>query len=693
MVANLEASMCPFCMRATTESPCPHCGKDVSYSGYPSHLPVGYNLRGKYSYVIGASLGQGGFGITYIALNVDTNLRIAIKEYYPSHCSIRENGTTVFPGYGQEETYNKGKQHFIMEAQMLQSLSDLDSVVKVLDYFEANNTAYLVMEYLDGSSLKDYVEKNGKLPAQNFLQQMKPLMSDMEKMHQRGVVHRDIAPDNIILLPDGRLKLIDFGAARSYVGDKSMTVVVKKGFAPVEQYMRKGSNASTDVYALAATIYYCITGIVPPDSAERQYGEAQLQAPTVLGVELSREQERALEKALEIQPKERTQHVTELAAALEYTAAPAHIQTNTSQIPPKAKPSTLKRTQKPFVIEQAPSVNKNLKWAIPVAVALILCICIAALFAKPDKPAVSNSTKHTEIIQTLPPEIAVPAVPITPISAEFSHLGGTYKGSVVNGQPHGKGTLTWQEGCYDGNFTMGYPSGLGSFTFSDGSSIQGDSWDYGTSESHLIPGNYQGMLLDSQAAGYGTLSTTYQGVYQGTFMNDYAYGMGTYTYHDRRIISGFWDWVSNDMCIWLFDRQGAEMFYNGMSCDGVHTAYGSLTFTAGGSFHGEFSCNSPSGWGIYTYRNPSSESKKHIEGISWTTVFDEYRHKTHYYGLKLNEKWQGFGIGITQNNYAYCGEILNDLRDGYGEFYTPKDTLERKAIYREGGVSQTLYKP
>ena len=314
----MQTTLCPFCMNPAMGSVCQHCGRDVHYSGYPGHLPVGYTLQGRGTYILGSYIGQGGFGITYIALDTTSNQNVAIKEYYPSHCCLRNNTTHVYPSAGQEETYNKGKQHFIMEAQMLQSLSDLDSVVKVLDYFEANNSAYLVMEYLDGPSLKDHIEQNGQLPAQEFLAKMKPLMADMEKMHRRGVVHRDIAPDNIILLPDGRLKLIDFGAARSYVGDKSMTVVVKKGFAPVEQYMRKGSNASTDVYALAATIYYCITGIVPPDSAERQYGDAQLQAPTALGVELSREQERALEKALEIQPKARTQSVAELMEALSH---------------------------------------------------------------------------------------------------------------------------------------------------------------------------------------------------------------------------------------------------------------------------------------------------------------------------------------------------------------------------------------
>ena len=179
VVSDMQEMMCPFCLKTVQTDVCTHCGGDVHYPGYPGHLPVGYTLQGRSIYVLGAYIGQGGFGITYIALDMTTNQRVAIKEYYPSHCCIRSNSTYVHPGAGQEETFTKGKQHFILEAQMLQSLSDLDSVVKVLDYFEANNSAYLVMEYLDGLSLKDHVEKNGKFDAQPFLNQMKPLMADV----------------------------------------------------------------------------------------------------------------------------------------------------------------------------------------------------------------------------------------------------------------------------------------------------------------------------------------------------------------------------------------------------------------------------------------------------------------------------------------------------------------------------------
>lgn len=308
----MQATFCPYCLKLVTTDTCPYCGSDVHYKGNPMHMPVGSTLNGRHPYVLGACRGQGGFGVTYIALDAVTQERVAIKEYFPTYCSGRTSATSIESYYGQEEAFEKGKEHFLEEARMLQSLADLSGVVNVLDFFEANNTAYLVMEFLDGCSLKDYVQRNGKLPAKSFFEQLRPLMEDMEAMHQRGVIHRDIAPDNIILQPDGTLKLIDFGAARSYISGKSMSVVVKKGFAPVEQYLRTGLNASTDVYAIAASIYFCITGIIPPDSAERQYGNISLKSPIVLGADITDAQEKALERALEIQPSMRTQSVSEL---------------------------------------------------------------------------------------------------------------------------------------------------------------------------------------------------------------------------------------------------------------------------------------------------------------------------------------------------------------------------------------------
>ena len=346
----MSSKLCPFCMRMTEDDTCPHCGKTVHYTGLPAHLPAGYVLSGRHPYVLGAALGQGGFGITYIALDMVTNKRVAIKEYYPTYCSTRSNTSTVSAYSKQDDVYLKGKERFLDEARTLKSLSDLKNIVNVLDFFETNNTAYLVMEFLEGSSLKEYAAQNGMFPAQKFLAQIKPLMEDIHRMHERGVIHRDIAPDNIILLPDGQMRLIDFGAARSYVGDKSMTVVVKKGFAPVEQYMSKGSTAATDVYALAATIYYCITGKVPADSAERQYDDTPLVSPSSLGVDITSSQEEALFKAMEIHQKVRTQTVQDFLEELHTTPVSTIAATTTKSVEAASDPGKPPRKKLPVIL-------------------------------------------------------------------------------------------------------------------------------------------------------------------------------------------------------------------------------------------------------------------------------------------------------------------------------------------------------
>ena len=367
----MSSRLCPFCMKMSDSDTCPHCGKNVNYAGSPAHLPAGYVVSGMHPYVLGAALGQGGFGITYLALDMVTNERVAIKEYYPTYCSARTSHSNVTAYSNQEDVYAKGKERFLNEARTLKSLSDLENIVNVLDFFEANNSAYLVMEFLEGCSLKDHALKNGVFPAQSFFTQLKPLMEDIHRMHERGVIHRDIAPDNIVLQPDGKMKLIDFGAARSYVGSKSMTMVVKKGYAPVEQYMSKGSSSSTDVYALSATIYYCITGKVPADSAERQYDEASLISPIALGADITPEQEQALLKAMNIQQKDRIQTVQEFLTALQ----------------PKPVAPVQKEPEKDPV---PVPVTKKRKPAILAAVAAVL-VLVGAIFLFSGKESANQS--------------------------------------------------------------------------------------------------------------------------------------------------------------------------------------------------------------------------------------------------------------------------------------------------------------
>ena len=318
---------CPHCMRPASGSRCPYCGGNMHWTGQVgidllvgSILTSGNGLR---TYQLGAALGKGGFGITYAALEVNSHRRMAVKEYFPTYCAFRAgNGRDMQVMTGQEQLYRKGLNSFLEEAKMLLSQDDLPTLVKVVDFFQANGTAYLVMEFLDGVPLhQKMVELGGRFPAQVLLPTLPPLFSDLGTLHARGVIHRDISPDNIMWMPDGTLKLMDFGSARSTNAGKSMTMQMKQGFSPIEQYTRKGQGAWTDVYAMAATIYYCLTGVTPPASAER-LEEDPIRMPNELGAGLTQAQEQALLHALAVQPGNRTHSMEEFAQQLFWEEPP-----------------------------------------------------------------------------------------------------------------------------------------------------------------------------------------------------------------------------------------------------------------------------------------------------------------------------------------------------------------------------------
>ena len=272
---------------------CPFCGYDGSGAErkYPLALKPGSILNGRYT--VGRVLGQGGFGITYIAQDYQTGERVAIKEYLPGEFANRTSNQSIQAFSGrQQENYEYGKAQFLEEARTLAAFNGDEHIVRIHSYFEENNTAYFVMEYVDGYALDKYLaQKGGRLSVEEANRLLLPLMESLGKVHAKGIIHRDIAPDNIIITKDGSAKLIDFGAARYSTGEKSksLDVVLKHGFAPTEQYMRRGRQGPfTDVYALAATYYYAITGKVLPDAVERMQEDTMF-VPSALGVKISPE--------------------------------------------------------------------------------------------------------------------------------------------------------------------------------------------------------------------------------------------------------------------------------------------------------------------------------------------------------------------------------------------------------------------
>lgn len=311
--------LCPHCMKEVDKEnagQCSHCGYDFLETKEIHHQLKPYTiLAGKY--LVGDVLGEGGFGITYIGYDLNLEIRVAIKEFFPNGYATRESKNTsvltVYAGKNIDIVY-KWRDNFLKEARSLAKCANLSGVVGVKDFFQENNTAYIVQEFLEGQTLKEYCkEKGGKLPVEQLLSALEPVILALEEVHKEGLIHRDISPDNIMLLRGGQMKLLDFGAARDFTqeGDKSLSVLLKPGYAPEEQYRTKGNQGPwSDIYALAGTIYKCITGVTPPESMERMRKD-ELQRPSALGVSISPTVEKVLLKAMEVYAENRYQTIEE----------------------------------------------------------------------------------------------------------------------------------------------------------------------------------------------------------------------------------------------------------------------------------------------------------------------------------------------------------------------------------------------
>ena len=253
---------------------CPHCGYVVDTPvENPVHIEPGTLLNDRY--IIGKVLGYGGFGVTYIGWDGRLEQKVAIKEYFPSEFSTRMPGqsqVTVFNGEKNEQFYD-GLKKFVEEAKHLAKFQNEDGIVKIFDSFIENDTAYIIMEYLEGETLKEYLKREKNIPEDEAVEMLMPVMKSLQVVHEVGLIHRDIAPDNIFLTTSGEVKLIDFGASRyaTTSHSRSLTVIIKPGFSPEEQYRSRGDQGPhTDVYAIAATLYKMITGKNPPDAMERR---------------------------------------------------------------------------------------------------------------------------------------------------------------------------------------------------------------------------------------------------------------------------------------------------------------------------------------------------------------------------------------------------------------------------------------
>ena len=263
-------------------------------------------------------IGEGGFGIVYLAWDGSLQRQVAIKEYMPATLAARVPGSRVMPRTDKvAETFALGLRSFVNEAQLLASF-DHPSLLKVYRFWEANGTAYMVMPYYRGKTLKRALQALGAPPEEGWLlRRLGPLLDALDVMHRAHCYHRDIAPDNILLLDNDTPLLLDFGAARRVIGDAThaLTAFLKPGYAPVEQYAEMPSMKQgpwTDLYALASVVHYAITGRTPPESVARLVNDAMVPLATVAEHRYSQRFLRAIDHALAVRPEDRPQSAAEM---------------------------------------------------------------------------------------------------------------------------------------------------------------------------------------------------------------------------------------------------------------------------------------------------------------------------------------------------------------------------------------------
>ena len=339
----MEVRRCMKCMHPLTagETVCPECGRAYGSANAETFaLKPGTILEGKY--LVGEMLGQGGFGITYIGFDLLLEQKVAIKEYYPMSTGMvsREGHSTVVWSsamMGKTGT-QKGFDSFLKEARKMAKLGGIPGVVGVKSVFIQNETAYIVMDFIEGETLLKKLQKNGPMDFDSCVKLMTPIMQALAEVHEHGIIHRDISPDNIMVRPDGKLILLDLGAAKDLdiQGNdgsvQSSQMVAKHGFSPIEQYSKSGKVGPwTDIYAMAATIYYCCTGILPPPATDRTIDDTLACQPL-----LTQTQFGILADCMRMRPQDRPQSMDTLLQML--THPQGEVKAEPFKVVPEAEP-------------------------------------------------------------------------------------------------------------------------------------------------------------------------------------------------------------------------------------------------------------------------------------------------------------------------------------------------------------------
>ena len=390
------ADRCFGCMEVHSGYPCPRCGYSPGGNPLIYALKPGTILNGKY--LVGRVLGQGGFGITYIGWDLQLERKVAIKEFYPSGHVTRQNGTGLLIWHTNDEAQTAmrgGQEMFLKEARKMSRVRDISQVVRVRSVFQENDTAYICMDFIGGQTLKDRLKSQGKLTWEQAKGIFLPVMDAMEQVHKAGLIHRDLSPDNLMVQPDGTVKILDLGAAKdlNLNSGKTSMQVAKSGFSPLEQYMQQGNSGSwTDVYALAATMYYSLTGVMPPSAIDRMDKDSlDWELPELKA--LPPEALAALKRAMVLRSEKRTQTMAEFSAQIQKKKPEPVKKPKQPPVKKEPKPPVKKKPKAPV---QKEAKTQKKKWPILAAAAAIALCGVLVMGLGGEKPKAQTGAQPQE---------------------------------------------------------------------------------------------------------------------------------------------------------------------------------------------------------------------------------------------------------------------------------------------------------
>lgn len=374
---------CYGCMRPLPypDAPCPHCGYDKRTVAFDrNHLEPGTMLCGRY--IIGRPMGLGSFGNTYIGWDTTGDFAVTVKEFLPTEFAVHRPGTATIQFLSDEgrERFQTGLATFKEAVEIVRSLEYLDTVNPILDFVEENGTAYTVCKYLHGKTLKVFLTEYRTLAFDDAMSIMTPVLQTLDAVHQNGILHRDVCPENIFICDDGQVKLLDFGLSQFDLlqNTEGLSIILKPGFAPIENYVHHlVAGAWTDVYGAAATLYKMLTGVVPPDAMARQR-EDTLTRPSELDSDIPPAAEKALLRALSLSPENR------------YATAEAFLNALLDD----------ENVRTPILI------SKKVIGIIAACLVALVVVCVSVVAVRNHKPSVPvDSETSTENALQLPDEI------------------------------------------------------------------------------------------------------------------------------------------------------------------------------------------------------------------------------------------------------------------------------------------------